>query len=249
MKKFSKMLALGLAAALTFGMTVSAAPSKDTIDNVEDAVNVIINDAGVQDGAGNVVDSVKVEATKLPETVYTNESFGKNYDEACKKAINSEAVSPKIDAVFATAFPGVSTDRMELYSDIVDISVVEGEIPDSGLFVPVWLVGEGEAYVVAHWNGTSWDVLDTKTENGVVYALFKKNAGFSPVSITIVTVGEEKPATDNNNDNGNKPDNSNDKTSAPASPKTGETMPVAGILTVICLAGAAVCAKKARYNR
>lgn len=33
------------------------------------------------------------------------------------------------------------------------------------------------------------------------------------------------------------------------SPKTGETLPVAGILAVICLAGAAVCAKKIRFNK
>lgn len=251
MKKFTKMLALGLAAALTFGMTVSAAPSKDTIDNVEDAVNVIIDEAGVQDANGNKLENPpKVEAVKLPETVYS-EAFGKNYDEACSKAINSPAVSPKIDAVFAEVFPGVSTDRMELYSDIIDISVKEGDIPAGGLYVPVWLAGDSEAYVVAHWNGQSWEVLQTKVENGVVYALF--TTGFSPVSLTIVTVGEEKPGNDNekpnDDDNNNSSDNSDDKTSAPSSPKTGETMPVAGILAVICLAGAAVCAKKVRYNR
>ncbi len=35
----------------------------------------------------------------------------------------------------------------------------------------------------------------------------------------------------------------------PVSPKTGETLPVAPIMAVICLAGAAVCAKKVRFNR
>lgn len=260
MKRFTKMLALGMAAALAFGMTVSAAPSKDTIDNVEDAVNVVIQNAGVQDSQGNVLENPpKVEAVQLPEDVYS-EAFGENYDEACKKAINSAAVSPKIDTVFAEAFPGVSTDRMELYSDIIDIQV-EGEIPAGGLFVPVWLSGDGEAYVVAHWNGQAWEVLQTKVENGVVYALFP--SGFSPVSLTIVTVGEEQPDDGNNNNNNNNNNNSNNSSnnnnnnnnnnssssSTPASPKTGETAPVAGILAVICLAGVAVCAKKVRYNR
>ena len=247
MKKFTKMLALGLAAALTFGMTVSAAPSKEP--EVEDVVNVIIGNAGVQDANGNTLENApKVEATKLPDTVYS-EAFGSDYDDACSKAINSTAVSPKIDAVFAEAFPGVSTDRMDLYSDIIDITV-DGDIPEGGLYVPVWVAGKDEAYVVAHWNGQAWEVLQTKVENDVVYALFP--SGFSPVSLTIVTVGEEKPGNDddnNNNNNNNNSGSSDDKTSTPASPKTGETMPVAGILAVMCLAGAAVCAKKARYNR
>lgn len=257
MKRFTKMLALGMAAALAFGMTVSAAPSnpsKDTNDNVEDVVNVIIQDAGVQDSQGNVLENPpKVEAITLPESYYENPEFGSNYDDACSKAINSAAVSPKIDAVFAEAFPGVSADKMELYSDIIDIQV-EGEIPAGGLYVPVWVSGDGEAYVVAHWNGQAWEVLQTKVENGVVYALFP--SGFSPVSLTIVTVGEdageEEPDDDNNNNNNNNnnnSNNSNNSSSTPASPKTGETAPVAGILAVICLAGVAVCAKKARYNR
>ena len=32
------------------------------------------------------------------------------------------------------------------------------------------------------------------------------------------------------------------------SPKTGETLPVAGMMAVLCLAGALVCIKKASYN-
>lgn len=37
-------------------------------------------------------------------------------------------------------------------------------------------------------------------------------------------------------------------TGAPVSPKTGETLPVAGMMAVLCLAGVVVCAKKARCN-
>ena len=57
MKRLSKMLALGMAAALVFGMTVSAAGSKDTIDAVVDGVNSVIENAGVQDSAGNVIEN------------------------------------------------------------------------------------------------------------------------------------------------------------------------------------------------
>ena len=34
-----------------------------------------------------------------------------------------------------------------------------------------------------------------------------------------------------------------------AAPKTGETVPAAGIMALVLMAGAAVCAKKVRYNR
>ena len=244
MKKFSKMLALGMAAAMVFGMTVSAAGSKDTIDAVVDGVNTVIENAGVQDSQGNVIENApKVEATVLPETVY-NETFGNNYDEALAKVDANEAVNAAIDAAFATLNNG--SDK-NVYRDIIDVTV-EGEIPAGGLYVPVLPSADGEAYVVAHWNGTAWEVLQTKVENGAVYALFPQ--GFSPVYISILTVtGEEVP--DNNNDDNDSSDDSNDSngSAAPESPKTGETLPVAGILAVICLAAAAVCAKKVRYNR
>lgn len=244
MKKFSKMLALGMAAAMVFGMTVSAAGSKDTIDAVVDGVNTVIENAGVQDSQGNVIENApKVEATVLPETVY-NETFGNNYDEALAKVDANEAVNAAIDAAFATLNNG--SDK-NVYRDIIDVTV-EGEIPAGGLYVPVLPSADGEAYVVAHWNGTAWEVLQTKVENGAVYALFPQ--GFSPVYISILTVtGEEVPDNNGGSDNNDSSSDSNNSSAAPESPKTGETLPVAGILAVICLAAAAVCAKKIRYNR
>lgn len=244
MKKFSKMLALGMAAAMVFGMTVSAAGSKDTIDAVVDGVNTVIENAGVQDSQGNVIENApKVEATVLPETVY-NETFGNNYDEALAKVDANEAVNAAIDAAFATLNNG--SDK-NVYRDIIDVTV-EGEIPAGGLYVPVLPSADGEAYVVAHWNGTAWEVLQTKVENGAVYALFPQ--GFSPVYISILTVtGEEVPDDNGSSDNNDSSSDNNNSSAAPESPKTGETLPVAGILAVICLAAAAVCAKKVRYNR
>lgn len=244
MKKFSKMLALGMAAAMVFGMTVSAAGSKDTIDAVVDGVNTVIENAGVQDSQGNVIENApKVEATVLPETVY-NETFGNNYDEALAKVDANEAVNAAIDAAFATLNNG--SDK-NVYRDIIDVTV-EGEIPAGGLYVPVLPSADGEAYVVAHWNGTAWEVLQTKVENGAVYALFPQ--GFSPVYISILTVtGEEVPDDNGGSDNNDSSSDNNNSSAAPESPKTGETLPVAGILAVICLAAAAVCAKKVRYNR
>ena len=241
MKKFTKMLALGMAAALAFGMTVSAASSKDT-EEVAEGVNVIIQNAGVQDSNGNAVD-VKAEATVLPQEAY-NEQFGVDYDDALAKVDANEAVNAALDSAFATLGNGT---QKNVYRDIIDVNV-EGTIPAGGLYVPLLPAADGEAYVIAHWNGTAWEVLQTKVENGVVYALFPES--FSPVYLSILTVtGEENNNNDNNNNNKNNNNNNNsgssDNSGAPASPKTGETLPVAGILAVVCLAGVAVCAKKA----
>lgn len=183
MKKFTKMLALGLAAALTFGMTVSAAGSNDTTQEVADGVNVVIGAVGVQDSNGNAVD-VKAEASALPEDAY-NENFGVDYDDALAKVDSNDAVNAAIDAAFATL---ENKTEKKVYRDIIDVKV-EGTIPAGGLYVPLLPSSDGEAYVIAHWNGSGWEVLQTKVEDGVVYALFPQS--FSPVYLSILTVSGE----------------------------------------------------------
>ena len=183
MKKFTKMLALGLAAALTFGMTVSAAGSNDTTQEVADGVNVVIGAVGVQDSNGNAVD-VKAEASALPEDAY-NENFGVDYDDALAKVDSNDAVNAAIDAAFATL---ENKTEKNVYRDIIDVKV-EGTIPAGGLYVPLLPSSDGEAYVIAHWNGSGWEVLQTKVEDGVVYALFPQS--FSPVYLSILTVSGE----------------------------------------------------------
>ena len=192
MKKFTKMLALGLAAALTFGMTVSAAGSNDTTQEVADGVNVVIGAVGVQDSSGNAVD-VKAEASALPEDAY-NENFGVDYDDALAKVDSNDAVNAAIDAAFATL---ENKTEKKVYRDIIDVKV-EGTIPAGGLYVPLLPSSDGEAYVIAHWNGSGWEVLQTKVEDGVVYALFPQS--FSPVYLSILTVAgdviPDSPVTD-----------------------------------------------------
>ena len=240
MKKFTKMLALGMAAALAFGMTVSAAESPST--EAAGIVGAVLAETQVQDSNGNAVD-VKIEATGLPESAYTPE-FGRNYTEAKEKAI--EAV---LDALNAAA-GSLGNVEVKGYSDIIEMTPAPGTvIPAGGLYVPVVPAEGNEAYVVAHWNGTAWEVLQTKVENGVVYALFPEN--FSPVFISIIAVSDDqKPADPTPTPAPTTPsDNTSDNGGAPTSPKTGETLPVAGILAVVCLAGVAVCAKKAGFNK
>ncbi len=248
MKRFSKMLALGMAAAMMLGMTVNAAGSPDT-ESVDAAivVDAAIKEGGIQDSEGNVVTGVDVTAEALPTDAY-DDVFGNSYEEAIAKADASEAINNALQDVTNNKF-GADTSY---YSWIIEVSAT-GTMPTGGMYVSLVPVTDGAEYVVGHWNGTAWEVLQTKTENGYVYALFPE--GFSPVYLAVLTLAnDDNPAPSNPDDstppasNDSPADNGGGNTTTPVSPKTGETMPVAGILAVICLAGAAVCAKKVRCN-
>lgn len=249
MKKFSKMLALGVAAALTFGMTVSAAESPSTDGGAGGALMAgdAISAGGVKDVNGNAVD-VTAEATVLPSDAF-NETFGMNYEEVVDKAYND----PVIDAALDKALENLPAGDYTVNHSVIDVKV-DGEIPAGGLYVSLWQVGTLKdecGYVIGHWNVNTnkWEVLPTKIENGFVYALFPE--GFSPVYLSVLTVSEEQEPTPTPTPTpgpGNNDDNNNNN-SEPVSPKTGETVPVAGILALICLAGVAVCAKKVNYNK
>ena len=70
----------------------------------------------------------------------------------------------------------------------------------------------------------------------------------SPVAVVEV----EKAGADDDDDDDDSSDAATTTTTTVeetnVSPKTGETLPVAGIMAVICLAGAAVAVKKVKFN-
>ena len=105
---------------------------------------------------------------------------------------------------------------------------------------------EGKVYYIAHMYAPGkWETVPANiTADGTVIATFYS---FSPVYVVEVDVAVK--------DNGNDSDDDDDaQQTAPveettASPKTGEALPVAGVMAVICLIGAAVCtAKKVKFN-
>lgn len=81
----------------------------------------------------------------------------------------------------------------------------------------------GKSYVFLHYNGTSWDIIPA-TLNG--QSLTGTFPSFSPVAIAEGTAS-----------------------AAVVAPKTGEVIALTAILAVIMMAGAAVCAKKARFQK
>ncbi len=205
MKKFAKMLALGLALAMTFGMVVSAAENPSVV-------------------------------TKAPENV----------------TVDSEACSENLYFVNPTA------EEEEKVAEVA--GKVADYLPSS--FVNAKVLG---TYYVESTNGEPVKLVINvgKVSTGEYYALHLKDDG------TVEGIRLDKPASDGTlvinltscspvmiltgDYQGNAPAAGSTTPAtpdgaAPVSPKTGETLPVAGMMAVLCLAGALVCAKKARCN-
>ncbi len=137
MKRFTKLMALGLAAVLTFGMTAQAATSPDTT-NTNDVGKTYIDkvtwsDSHIVDSKGN---EVKADALTPEEVTAVNGAKdNENVNQAIKEALGENFVVKGT----VTAF---------------DLSVPKGEIVTVTLSVPE--LKAGVEYVILHYpNGTS----------------------------------------------------------------------------------------------
>ncbi len=119
------------------------------------------------------------------------------------------------------------------------LAVVDVQGPEGGAEVTIEnaaIKADGKYVLLHQKKDGSWEKIDaTKIEAGKITAKF---SSFSAVAI--VEISQKAGAA---------PAAAPAATDAAASPKTGETLPVAGIALLICLAGAAVCAKKVKFNR
>jgi hypothetical protein len=104
-------------------------------------------------------------------------------------------------------------------------------------------VERGKSYVVMHYcsKHKTWESMDPTVGDGTITLTFHS---FSPVTIVEVV------ATDAENlGEGEGEGNSTTLTAGVTSPKTGETVPFAAVLSVALFAGAAVCAaKRVKFN-
>lgn len=247
MKKLSSMLALGLALALTFGMTVSAKESPTTEGTAPSMTEAQQKDytqksSALTQAVGSVtatVDGKSVTLTKepvAPETLYQAERLAD--DKAAEKAAALKLDVPK-GATVKTTVVGSA-----------DLKLPEGtEMPEAGitLTIPISGIKEGKTYVLLHLANGTWETIVPKSVvNGAVEATFKSLSPVVASEVFVVVAEEEKEEDDD------------DVAAVPAaaaavnpatSPKTAETLPVAGVMALICLAGAAVCAGKVRYNK
>lgn len=243
-KKLTSVLALSMAMALTFGMTVFAAESPSTANTSASvtaetvAADLTAPDASVVDSLSQLADelSTGVTATVLGSAVKVKET--KAVDVAVMNNVFSVADTIAKKAVSVAAGKTVATTLKAA----VDV-VIEGTIPEEGvtltISVPGFVRDAAKSYIVLHLNEETgvWETVDATVADGQITATFKS---LSP----IVLVEVEQKAGSTSNTAVISTENS------PAeSPKTGEALPAAGILAVVCLASAAVCAKKVRYNR
>lgn len=218
MKKLSSMLTLGLAMAMVFGMTVSAAGSVSTVNSS------VTNDT-LKAAADSVVaeSSVAVDVKEVDVAVFDN---------AAVTAPDAEVVGKGAETKIVTAFD-VEVAEAITSSVTITFKNVEG-------------VSAGKQYVALHQlKDGAWETLPAKVVGaGSIEITFNS---LSPVAIVeVVKAGEMDDDDDDDDDEEAAVVVAADGTVV--APKTGEALPAAGILAVICLAGAALCAKKVRFN-
>lgn len=230
MKRFTKMLALGMTLAMVFGMSVSAAPSPKpwqvpgTVTPVGDLPDGWTQGTITEEAYNNAKAAAESSDTKaqieekMPgwtfDAVMDVWNFGW-YKEDCK----SGTVKVKMPAL-----PNRDNyTYVILHFPTSDWTDIKG-YPEVISFKP------------ADWDNNYW-TFEVAGGSPVIFVRLIKTAVVNPT-----TGGNDAPAAE-----------------APAapgattpgtvvSPKTGEAMPVATMMVLVCLAGVAVCAKKARSN-
>lgn len=248
MKKLSKMAALGLALALTFGMTVNAEESPTTAgvapELKEEQVKEYTEKSKTLEAAvGNVTVSVGGQTVTLDKEPVAPETLYEAVQIAAGKAAEVTA-DLKLDV----------PEGKTVVTNVVGSADIKwtGEIPAGGLelTIPISGIEEGKKYILLHLTGGKWEtILPTSVANGKVTATFTSLSPVVASEVMIVEVGEDEDDDDDDSDASGTTQAAAAAANPATSPKTAETLPVAGVMALIALAGAAVCADKIRYNR
>lgn len=244
MKKLSSMAALGLALALTFGMTVSAAESATTEGTAPEMKEEQVKEyteksESLTQAVGSITVTVGGKTVELkkepvaPETLLQAEQIaaGKAAEKAAELNLNvSEGKEVRTNVVGSADITGIT---------IPEGSSVQLDIPISG-------IKAGKTYILLHLTGGVWEtIIPDSVADGKLTATFRS---LSPVIASEVMIVEVNEETDDDSDSSQTQDQAA-AASPGTSPKTAETFPIAGMAVMICLAGAAVCANKVHCNR
>lgn len=246
MKKFSKIMALSMALALTLGMTVFADGSVTDESLWEQATQ---NTTAKDLSSGEEVTMAQPQANEETTKEVTAEIEKTGSDLAASVKAKAESLGLKKSAAPSLVFvldikPSGSQTTFD--SDITVTVPVESLIKKAP--------GETVKYVLMHEESKGvWKVVEgAEVKDGM---LTFKTKSFSNFALFLV---EEDTSNNDGNNNGSGNSNGGGTTttsadtpapaSEPVSPKTGESVPVAGFAALILLAGAAVCAKKVQFN-
>lgn len=288
MKKFIKLVSLSLAAALVFGMSVSAAGSSETNNNPP---QIIIPDGMTEEEYGEwqlyfgwmssaeYVDWSRNYTSDLssdeywcwkhydsdltlteykaflketevyynaPETVRIYTVTNTDTKETIEKNVNENATKNAIKTQF-------NDPRYAEVVKVFNLYVEDGKGGEVTIEMPNALAHE--TYYVVHFDNYKdmniKEIIPTTVKDGFVTFTVKDGSPFAivkmdPTRSTFNEAGEDREVEAASNATTEAPA----ATTAPGtSPKTGEAVPVAGILAVILMAGAIVCANRVRYNK
>ena len=236
MKKFSKIAALSMALALTFGMTVCAADSTD-------AYKEMLATAQATADNTKAVDSSTGVAVTLTKTAATVDDI-----KAADTAVESptSALSQTVAQAAGVADVAKVTEvKLLVMMDITPDPAADGT--EITVTIPYQVTSAtGKSFVLMHQRGDKWEFAASyDAENGGF--VFKGVVGKDFSNYAVFEVTEDTTPTPEQTPQ-QPTQQPTQQTETPVSPKTGGTVPVAVFAAVILLAGAAVCAKKAQMN-
>ena len=176
----------------------------------------------------------------LNENVATNMT-GTTTTNAAVAAFDTNTLGVTLNDAKEDALAELPTNAAS--AEIVGVAEVSytGTIPAEGVAITLNVTGisAGDNVYVIHYTGaTTYEKLAATAGNGTVTATFTSLSPVAVVKYTVATTPAPAPqpqAPSYNYDD------------EPVSPKTG-VLPVAAIAAGICLAGAAVCGKKVKFN-
>ena len=295
MKKFSKIVALSMALAMTLGMTVCAEVSPGTINTWVDKAAA---GTTATDSQGKEVKVDIKEPTGGAEFVDdVTSKVSDESDDPLKDQIREAAVSAILSATNIQIGADAKVEVDPLF--ILDISPAQSGSVNIEISFKEFKVDnfdpKKQAYVLMHQGVSGWEKINATFEDDKIkftspdfsnYALFLVTvAEVAPTPTPIVgdpvtneqqssqTGSQSSQSSSQSSQSSSQSSQSSSQssqtasqttqtasqttqttnetvapTSTPVSPKTGETVPTAVFATMILLAGAAVCAKRAQLN-
>lgn len=239
MKRFSKMLALGMTLAMVFGMSVNAS-SNNPSPKPWQVPGTVTTVGEMPDGWTQ---------GQITEEAYNNAKTAAESSDT-KAQIEEKMPGWTFDAVMDVwnfgwykedAKSGTVKVKMPALPDRDNYTYVLLHFPTSD-----WTDIKGYPEVIefkpVDWDNNYW-AFQVAGGSPVIFVRLIKTSVANPTTTT--TTGAATAPTTNAAGDAATPGTT---TGAAVSPKTGEAMPVATMMVLVCLAGAAVCAKKARSN-
>jgi len=299
MKKLSRIIVSGFIMTCLFGMTVFAAPSRDTTGIDLSKAEIISEKTISTEDAQKKVDSSQASQTVVVAPVAYDEAKDKAAFEALTEQQKAEAQTKantyaasidneNVEAVLAengytfkvkvTAPEAYMTNSIEdiaqriadeavkadgkvdvdviAFADL-EINGVDETAIAKGVSITIPIKGfkaeAGKTYAFAHLVDGVWKT-EKITELGDGYIVVSMTS-LSPVQLIkyekVDDTDTNKDSSSNSNDTSSKDSsaassdsNTSDSSSSNKSPKTGEALPVAGMVLGMSLVGAAVVTKK-----